>query len=482
MPHKFSFGLSTKILIMLVFYITAITMMAYVSYEDLVTTEKKIEVLELSYGIHNMVLEARRFEKNYFLYGHKESLEENKRIIQEALERGQQVIQTDTNLAINPKLKKLDQDIKSYLATVDALQALPATDDRNKTAIAETIRGQGKGIGELSEEVAKYEKSLIHRMITMLRGQLLTWWSIAVSVGIVLSALIVYFIFKPLYVIKKATVDIAQGKFKKLQVINTRDEIQGVMEAFNIMVKELERRQDKLIQAEKLSSLGTLTAGVAHQLNNPLNNISTSCQIAMDEFDGGDTPFLKKMLTNIDQETLRARDVVKNLLEFARAQDFCLRKIPLAEVVKKSALLAKSQVPPHITMSVDIPEDLIVHMDVQRMQEVFINLLINAAQAIDGAGAITITAAMEETSPDIPGKQVVITVHDTGTGISEKNQAKIFDPFFTTKEEGKGTGLGLSVVYGIIQKHQGTISVQSSPGQGTSFFIRLPFPNEQVSA
>ena len=104
----------------------------------------------------------------------------------------------------------------------------------------------------------------------------------------------------------------------------------------------------------------------------------------------------------------------------------------------------------------------------------FINLIINAAQAIERQGEIAITAAL-----DFDSKGVLIEVRDTGSGIAEENQVKIFDPFFTTKEEGQGTGLGLSVVYGIIQKHEGTITVQSTPGQGTSFFIHLPFPGEK---
>lgn len=308
-------------------------------------------------------------------------------------------------------------------------------------------------------------------MVDILRDQLISWSSLAIFIGIFLSFLILYFVFKPLSVIKKATEAIGQGRFKKIEVINTRDEIQQVMEAFNIMVSELERRQDQLIQAEKLSSLGTLTAGVAHQLNNPLNNISTSCQIAIDEFESGDSHLLTRMLHNIDQETLRARDVVKSLLEFSRTQEFSLRRTALAEVAHKAALLAKSQVPPNISVSIAIPDDLAIPMDAQRMQEVFINLIINAAQAIERQGQITITA-----TADTAMEEVVIEINDTGQGIPEKNQAKIFDPFFTTKEEGQGTGLGLSVVYGIIQQHQGNITVQSTPGQGTSFFIHLPFP------
>jgi signal transduction histidine kinase len=183
------------------------------------------------------------------------------------------------------------------------------------------------------------------------------------------------------------------------------------------------------------------------------------------------------MLNNIYQETLRARDVVKSLLEFSRTQNFALREINLANVIKKAVILAQSQMPPDIAMSIKIPEDLAFPMDVQRMQEVFINLIINAAQAIQGQGKITIAANKDENA-----QEVIIEINDTGQGISERNQAKIFDPFFTTKEEGQGTGLGLSVVYGIIQKHHGTITVQSSPGKGTSFFIHLPLRPEKENA
>jgi signal transduction histidine kinase len=474
MLQQYSYSLSVKILAVLLFYISAISMMSYVSFDDLVSTEEKIGILEFSYSIHNIVLEARRFEKNFFLYGHKESLEENKRMLKDAINLDKKIVETDANLAVNPRVKDLDREIRVYINTIDELLAIKNNGnlDSDNTKIVNKIRQQGKIISEISEEIVNFEKNKIHLMIALLRGQLISWSAMAIFIGIMLAILIVYYIFKPLSVIKKATVDIAQGKFRRIEVVNTRDEIQQMMEAFNIMVSELERRQDQLIQAEKLSSLGTLTAGVAHQLNNPLNNISTSCQIAIDEFDSGDGPFLKKMLTNIDQETLRARDVVKSLLEFSRSQDFCLREIQLSDVVKKAVLLAKSQVRPDIAINVDIPEDLVFHIDVQRMQEVFINLIINAAQAIERQGEITLIATM-----DFPAKEVVIEVRDTGSGISEENQAKIFDPFFTTKEE--GTGLGLSVVYGIIQKHQGTITVQSEPGQGTSFFIRLPFLRDE---
>lgn len=474
MKNFFRFGIISKITLVLMFYISSVMVMGLISYSDLVKTENKIQILELSYNIHNNILESRRHEKNYFLYGNEDSLYDNITIIQKAAEIGEKIINNDENLAINPQLKHLEQNMNVYTKRIYDLLSIKKTELEHYNSTTEEIRHYGKIISEISEDIVNFEKTQIHTMVTLLREQLVTWSSIAIFIGIVLSILIVYFVFKPLSAIKKATESIAQGRFIRIEVINTKDEIQQVMEAFNIMVSELERRQDQLIQAEKLSSLGTLTAGVAHQLNNPLNNISTSCQIAIDEFDSGDVPLLKRMLQNIDQETLRARDVVKSLLEFSRTQEFTLRQCSLTEVAHKAALLAKSQIPPGIGVSINIPEDLIIPMDAQRMQEVFINLLINAAQAIERQGQIALTATAQPA-----GGEVVIEMHDTGQGIPEKNLAKIFDPFFTTKEEGQGTGLGLSVVYGIIQQHRGTITVQSQPGQGTSFFIRLPFPGKK---
>lgn len=466
------FGVIAKITLVLFFYISSVTIMGVVSYNDLVATEEKVEILELAYNIHNNILESRRYEKNYFLYGSDDSLYDSITMIQKASEISDAILQHDEDLVIIPKLRELETHMHAYTKNIYELLALKKTNLEHYQATTEEIRHYGKIISEISEHIVNDEKTQIHSMVSLLREQLIVWSSVAIFIGIILSLLIVSFVFKPLAAIKRATQAIARGRFSRIEVINTKDEIQQVMEAFNIMVQELERRQDQLIQAEKLSSLGTLTAGVAHQLNNPLNNISTSCQIAIDEFEAGDAPLLKRMLHNIDQETLRARDVVKSLLEFARSQDFTLRRASLAEIAHKAALLAKSQVPPDIDVSIRIPDDLVLAMDVQRMQEVFINMIINAAQAIERQGRITIAAEV-----DAAAREVVIEISDTGLGITERNLARIFDPFFTTKEEGQGTGLGLSVVYGIIQQHQGNITVQSSPGQGTSFFVRLPYPD-----
>ena len=467
MNLPFRFGTAVKVSIFLFFYILAICLMWYISHDDLVTTEKKLEVLEFSYQIQNGILESRRLEKNYFLYGNDDFLHENLQIVNTTMDICRKLTAGDKNLLVSAKLKDLEAHLAAYGERISRL--FSSLNSAERDALVADIRQSGKRISDISEQVVFFEKNQIHLMIGQLRQQLISWSSIAILIGIMLAIIMVYLVFKPLSLIKQAAEAIARGRFVKVDVLNTRDEIQQVMEAFNIMVSELERRQDQLIQAEKLSSLGTLTAGVAHQLNNPLNNISTSCQIAIDEFTSGDEKIQQQMLHNIEQETLRARDVVKNLLEFARTQEFAPQQAALAEVVHKSILLAKSQIRPDIGMTVDIPADLVLPMDVQRMQEVFINLIINATQAIDRQGQITIRAAL-----DVATGEVVIEIQDNGQGIPEKNLARIFDPFFTTKEVGVGTGLGLSVVYGIVQQHRGSIAVQSKAGQGTSFFIRLP--------
>jgi len=173
----------------------------------------------------------------------------------------------------------------------------------------------------------------------------------------------------------------------------------------------------------------------------------------------------------VEQEVNRARDIVKGLLEFSRVRDFALKPTPLIDVVSRSLKLISSQVPPGINLAQEVPEYLVLNIDAQRLQEVFLNLLMNAIQAIDEPpGEIRVAARVDQEH-----RQAVITVEDTGRGISQEALDRVFDPFFTTKEVGLGTGLGLSIVYGIIEKHQGTIDVESRVGEGTRFIIRLPW-------
>jgi signal transduction histidine kinase len=291
----------------------------------------------------------------------------------------------------------------------------------------------------------------------------------------VVLALVVFVskaILGPLGRVQEATRSIARGTFVPLAVREDGDEIQQVFVALNSMVEELKKRQTQLVQAQKLSSIGTLASGIAHQLNNPLNNISTSAQILAEET-GGQNDFADKMMRNITQETLRARDIVKGLLEFSRHKDFAPAPCNLREVLESAVRLVSGQLGPRIAVDIRVPDDVTLYLDRQRFQEALLNLIINSIQAIgDADGAITITTSRE-------AGHKVLTISDNGPGMSPDTLQRIFDPFFSTKEVGQGTGLGLYIVYGIIEEHQGTIRVDSAPGKGTSFIIRLPLEAEE---
>jgi two-component system NtrC family sensor kinase len=460
-----------KVIVGLTACVLAIGFIGGFSYHYLTAIEFKQQVVQIADDLREIVLEIRRYEKNYLLYGSQEDLKENRSYTNRALKVLAEIVPEVQNLRVASQMDTFKQELLSYRNLMEQLAQARERSPAERRNLEEQLRGLGKSLVDLSVQLVSFERRRILEIIDTLKTQLL------ISL-VAFLAFMGFFIFivsrkivRPLRVIENTTGRIALGDFKPLPVLNTRDETQRVVEAFNRMVAELEKRQDQLVQGKKMSSLGVLTAGIAHQLNNPLNNISTSCQIILEELNQGDLEFLRRMLTNVEQEVYRARDIVKGLLEFSRVREFSLKPIPLEDVVKRAIRLISSQVPPGIDIVDEVPWDLVLELDAQRLQEVFLNLLMNAIQAIkEPPGQIRIAASL---APG--GREAVITVEDTGVGIPKEELDRIFDPFFTTKEVGVGTGLGLSIVYGIIEKHQGHITVESREGEGTRFIIRLPF-------
>ena len=247
----------------------------------------------------------------------------------------------------------------------------------------------------------------------------------------------------------------------------------------NIEIKEkrLEEYDAHISQTDKLASLGLMAGGIAHELNNPLGGILTMTQLLIEEKQ--DDQSLLRDLREIELAVLHCRDTVGNLLSFARqGREPRLEELKPRNVIDAVlALIRHSLEIKDIKVAVDFPEDLpLIWGDKNRLQQVFINLLTNAAQAMQGSGIIHVKGRCNE-----GGKTVSIDVIDRGVGIPPEYLNKIFDPFFTTKEEGQGTGLGLSVSYGIIKDHRGKISVKSEPGKGTQFTVHLPACNSEIS-
>src|SRR4030095_881367 len=227
------------------------------------------------------------------------------------------------------------------------------------------------------------------------------------------------------------------------------------------------RLEDQLIQNEKLTSIGLLAAGVAHEVNTPLAVISSYSQMLRKEISPEDSRF--KLLEKITKQTFRASEIVNNLLNFSRTSATEFSDVDVHQVITETLSLLEHQFK---TARIRVERELRAECPVTfgnagKLQQVFLNLFVNARDAMPEGGELRILT-------DALDSKIEILVQDTGTGIGRENVKRIYDPFFTTKAAGKGTGLGLSVSYGIVQEHGGSISVESKPGIGTSF--RLEFP------
>lgn len=233
----------------------------------------------------------------------------------------------------------------------------------------------------------------------------------------------------------------------------------------------LTKRTEELIQARKLASLGILTAGVAHELNNPLNNISTSIQIVLEELEEDNIEFKRNRLLEVEKEVERARDIVRALLEFSREKSLSFKRVQFKNLVENAIVFIKGQLPSGISINMEVPEDIEVNLDPKRIRQVLINLISNSLQAMTKGGVLTIKA-WESIEDD--AKMLYLQVQDTGHGISKQDVSKIFDPFFTKRDVGKGSGLGLSISHSIIEQHGGSIEVESVPEKGSKFTVILP--------
>ena len=254
-------------------------------------------------------------------------------------------------------------------------------------------------------------------------------------------------------------------------IIDKLEQIQAELlhsnEELTESLKKLSRTQDQLIQAEKLASLGQLAAGVAHELNNPLGGILLYSSLLLEKMDQTHHHFTD--IEQIQNETKRCKNIVQGLLDFSRQSRTQGTVVDLDTIIEKTLSLVVHQAlfkDITITKKLDpsIPK---IYADPGQLQQVFLNIILNAAQAMQGKGNLTLTTRKHH-------DKVIASFKDTGPGMSEKIRKKIFDPFFTTRPQGQGTGLGLAIAYGIVQKHKGTIQVKSRPGKGAEFRILLP--------
>lgn len=325
---------------------------------------------------------------------------------------------------------------------------------------------------------------------------------IIASLCVVLLLVILYFsttrITNPLEKMVVATQKISSGDLTHKVEVSSKDEIGYLADSFNQMTADLESANEKLIewgktlekkveertkeltemqahliQSEKLASLGKLAAGIAHEINNPLGGVLIYSHLLLEDTDKNSPHY--ENLKKIVKETSRCKDIVKGLLEFARPKEPEMSLVNINEIVERSLSIMERQA---LFQNIKIKKSYVSNLprivaDSAQLQQVFVNIIINAAEAMNGNGILTLS-----TSLNGDGTFIEIKFSDTGHGIEEEDQKRLFEPFFTTKEVGKGTGLGLAISYSIIQKHQGTIKVKSEVGKGSTFNVRLPVMSE----
>lgn len=466
------------------------------TFTELSFMDRKIIAGETIGEFFNTTLEMRRFEKNFFLYEQQSDYDENLSYVSAAQKSLEDNTRAFNAVADPAETSTLIEQLKKYKELMGRFSGIEPPTSQTKHILETRIRKLGKDIVTTAENISRTERKNLQAQLynsqRILVLSILCLTMLAVAIGQILSRMVA----RPLKMLEESMEIIADGRFETIHIDSRDREIVSLTNAFNKMLKELELRQRHLIQSEKLASLGTLLSGVAHELNNPLSNISSSCQILGEEIETNDISYKKELLTQICEQTDRTRNIVRSLLEFSRHKDFKKEMLPLRRLVEQTILFVKGQVPAKVEIVVNIPDYIIIHADKQRIQQAFLNLLKNALEAIADEGGIYIRARRTEigyTAEDegeiynylkyrgqcsLDKDTVDIEIRDTGSGIPADMLPKVFDPFFTTKDVGRGSGLGLSIVHEIIEEHDGCIAVDSREGSGTTFIIRLPAPKE----
>ncbi len=452
------------------------------TFESLKRIETRILVSERISALFETAMEIRRFERNYFLHAQAADLAENAAYIDQLdllLRNGHEGFAL---LEAPGQIEALREIAGKYRQQINRYAASPANAPERRN-LEEQVRATGKELVTITETLVQAERKLLQSSLSSFRIMLAFIVAGLAVFMIALGQALSRSVAQPLQRMENSVEAISAGGRDTLPAPSRDSEIVSITAALNHMLKELEVRQKHLLRSEKLASLGTLLSGVAHELNHPLSNIWSSCQILQEELGEADPAHQQMLLAQIDEQCERARHIVSSLQEFVRERHFTREHFPLRQMVEQTLRFIKTEVQGQVAIKLDIADTLYLDADRQRMQQVFLNLIKNALDAIQGSGSIEIAARLRTASEgangfpeecDARGDTIDISVRDTGSGMSAECLSKIFDPFFTTKDVGHGMGLGLFIVYQIIEEHEGCITATSAEGQGTTFFIRLP--------
>ena len=465
--------------VMMVNSIVLVLICALVSFYtyQLMAMEHELVTMNGVDDVFSSILELRSYEKNIMLHMDTSNVDKLRlalKNVEELLKNVEMSIAGDDG---HGRVRVVRYDVGQYATIFNRW----CEDDRcvvgdvhGKDGLL--IRKQGQMLVNSAAELTRIDRQQIHDSFKRTLFWLTFIPAVAFFVGAIVFFSQVKSILDRLSSLKQGTKVLAAGEFKQIPICEYQDEITQLSRNFNQMVEALEQKQEELIQSKKMASIGTFSSGIAHEINNPLNNISLSADALIEEFDDMDAEEAQDILGDIMAQTERASGIVRNLLNFSRAQSSEIQVMYVDFVLHKTTdLIANELRINHVSLIKDIADSMPqISGDLQKLQQVFLNLIINAEQAVCEGGTIIVRARV--TDKDF----IRVDISDTGAGIAQENLEQIFDPFFTTKEAGKGTGLGLSIVYAIVKKHGGYIEVASKVGVGTTFSVFLPIYTESV--
>jgi two-component system, NtrC family, sensor kinase len=519
-------SLKKKILLSFIISLILIISLAAFEYGNFIEVRQEISSLEITDTIRSKSLQLRRHEKNYFLNYSKakeesdavrQYLSELNRIISSGFINNTPLLQ-DLKACIKDyerrfnliessagKLSGQFEEMKTshpkfhdYFPLIEAvviehplqgadllrkISSLPPdspliTGLQGLDAQINALRKNGENILVISKELDRTAREHVDETIRTSQLAIFIFFPLFFITGI---GTIFFFnrdVVNRLKTLTSVVEKTGNGNFAKVALPTGHwgrdDEVSTLIQKFNAMEEQLARREEELdrknkelFRTRKLAAIGTLASGVAHELNNPLNNIYLSTQVLVREL-GDDRPSdIKEVVTDIRSQTLRVKSIVGDLLEFARGKEPRWQEVDLYDLMMKAYILAGNSVNAERIRFISEPphKKIIVYADPDQMERVFINLFTNAIEAMEGEGSLTASIREDNNS-------VITRISDSGKGMSAESTEKVFEPFYTTKD--KGTGLGLAIVFSIISKHNGKIAIQSEEGRGTVFTITLP--------
>ncbi len=449
----------------IVFIVTALSSLAAIY--SISKVEDKMELAELLDVLTQEILLVRQKEKNFLLYANVQELEEAQNIL---VKLENQISELDP--VSSEYFRNTPREIEAYKALLKKITSRNVPDEKAKT-IKLALREQGHQLmGEILDTTKKLKDHLDAQVLRYKEISFLLLW-IAIPIGLLLCLFLAEWILEPIEYVRKKAIKVMSGELSAIPlepVAKKCLECDGLVRSINKMLDTIETKQQQLVQSEKLAAIGKVTAGIAHEINNPLNNINLTAEVLLEDMENMSPEEREEFIRDILVQTERAREIVHNLLQFSRMKKAAIReKIDVADLVENTFALLKNELKiTHTKVKSSFKKGMaFVIGNPNQLQQVLVNIILNAVQAMGEGGSLEIALEVDKKN-----KKILLSVKDTGPGIPKNVLEHILEPFFTTKKD--GTGLGLSVSYGIIKAHKGNIKIQSEEGKGTTVIIELP--------